>query len=629
MTVTAEEDFRDFVIARWGELEPVAQLVTLDAPTARRVTTDALADLHGQWAHLLDEGMPGAAARRTVLAGALAAARHHSSARAGGAARPGHDGLDADPDEVVVTALLPVVRRAAPLERAVLAAATVWGLDPGRVADLLGMPPAPVRDADLAVRRRLLGAHTAARAAAGWEPAEWALDRDLEDALDLLLADHTDPPDAVALVDERHRRVRRRSVVLGTGATLAAGAAAFWFVDGVATGTASEAAPQPPRPGDPVWTRTSSWPARGRLATDDRVAALVAGASPRAHLLWADDLAGQRVVVAATADASGTGGTLVRMWTGPRGASADTLLPTGLVRDRVTFIDDVVPVAVEAGPDDEDGAGAVLLLARPTVLEASYSPVVAYARNGGVGRQWTEVGLRDGVATVALRGPMPPTFRVRLDGFDAGPLGATSLGLPVPDDPKAPLADGLLEALGPFVAACTGLPVSAVQSTVVLEAAVDGDVLVPLASGERAARGRVVVAHTALPSGALLRTVRVAGDGRGGVGPVDVETTRAIASTETPVPFATRLPGFSEDVSRFLVVAPGAARAQLVGTASNTYPASEVTALRGGTGVLEIADARRAALYRLVTWDRRGRRLGAWEALFRRRDPRDLWPRVR
>ena len=49
MTVTAEEDFRDFVVARWGELEPVARLVTLDGPTARRVTTDALADLHGQW----------------------------------------------------------------------------------------------------------------------------------------------------------------------------------------------------------------------------------------------------------------------------------------------------------------------------------------------------------------------------------------------------------------------------------------------------------------------------------------------------------------------------------------------------------------------------------------------------
>ena len=77
------------------------------------------------------------------------------------------------------------------------------------------------------------------------------------------------------------------------------------------------------------------------------------------------------------------------------------------------------------------------------------------------------------------------------------------------------------------------------------------------------------------------------------------------------------------------MVAPGAARAQLVGTASNTYPASEVTALRDGTGVLEVADARRAALYRLVIWDRRGRRLGGWETLLRRRDPRDLWPRVR
>ena len=64
MTVTVEEDFRQFVVARWGELEPVAHLVTLDAETARRVTTDALADLHGRWGELLDEGPPGAAARR-------------------------------------------------------------------------------------------------------------------------------------------------------------------------------------------------------------------------------------------------------------------------------------------------------------------------------------------------------------------------------------------------------------------------------------------------------------------------------------------------------------------------------------------------------------------------------------
>lgn len=630
MTATAEEDFRDFVVARWADLEPVAHLVTLDGPTARRVTTEALADLHGQWGHLLDEGVPGVAARHAVLTGALAAARHRPSARADDDPRPVHVVLDpaAATDDLAVAALLAVVRDAAALERVVLATATVWNLDPAGAADLLGMPPATVRDADLAVRRRLLAAHTAARAAGGWEPAEWALDRDLEEALDLLLDDHSDPPDAVALVGERHRQVRRRSVLLGTGATLAAGAVAVWGVDAVVTGAATEAAPLPPRPGDPVWTSTNSWPARGRLAADAGVAAVVAGASPRAHLLWADDLAGQRVVVAAPADGSGSDGTLVRMWAGSRGADPTSLTPVDLVRNRVALVADVVVLAVEAGVDDEDGAGAVLLLARPTVLEASYSALVSYGRNGGVGRQWTDVGLRDGVATVPIRGPMPPTFRVRLDGYDGGPLGVAPLGLPTPG-PSAPLAESLLAALGPFVAACTGLPVSAVASTVVLEAPVPGDVLVPVRDGERARRGRVVVVHTTVPGGALLRTVRVAGDGREGAGPVDVETTRLIGTSDVAAPFATRLPGFLGDVSRFLVVAPGAARAQLVGTASNTYPASEVTPLRDGTGVLEVADARRAALYRLVTWDRRGRRLGGWDALFRRRDPRDLWPRVR
>ena len=466
MTVTVEEDFRQFVVARWGELEPVAHLVTLDAATARRVTTDALADLHGRWGALLDEGSPGAAARRAVLTGSLEAAaprrRTHPTRRAdAGGPRPiaGTTPDDGPTDDAVLAALTTVVQDAAPLERAVLAAGTAWGLDPYAVADLLGMPAATLRDADLAVRRRLQAAHSGARAAAGWEPAEWALDRDVEDAVDGLLSGHADPPDAVALVGERHRQVRRRSVVLGGGAALAVTAATVWGVEAVVSGAASEAAPLPPAPGDPVWATASTWPARGRLATDEGVVALVAGASPRARLLYADDVAGRRVVVASTADASGVSGTLVRMWTGPRGATATALLATGLVRDRVTFVDDVVPVVVDAGPDDEEGAGAVVLLARPTVLEASYSPTVSYARNGGVGRRWTEVPLRDGVATVPLRGPMPPAFRVRVDGFDGGPLGVTPLGLPVPD-PSTPPATSLLDALGPFVAACTGLPAS-------------------------------------------------------------------------------------------------------------------------------------------------------------------------
>ena len=384
------------------------------------------------------------------------------------------------------------------------------------------------------MRRRLLAAHTAARAASGWEPAEWALDRDLEDALDLMLADHADPPDAVALVGERHRRVRRRSVVLGTGATLAAGAVAAWFVDAVVTGTASQAAPPPPRPGDPVWMSSSSWPARGRLARDAGVAALVAGASPRAHLLWADDLAGQRVVVAATADPSGSRGTLVRMWAGPRGAAADTLLAAvGLVRDRVTLIEDVVPVAVEAGARTTRTARARCSCWR--------------------GPRWSRRRTRrswptGATAGSAVSGPTSPcaTASPRSRSADrchrpsgcgstattAHPLGATPLGLPAADL-SAPLAETLLEALGPFVAACTGLPVSAVRSSIALEMDVRR-------CRSRAGRGRVSASAAVAswsPSrpcraGPLLRTVRVAGDGRGQVGPLDVETTRVVDAAD-------------------------------------------------------------------------------------------------
>ena len=152
-----------------------------------------------------------------------------------------------------------------------------------------------------------------------------------------------------------------------------------------------------------------------------------------------------------------------------------------------------------------------------------------------MGRIWTDVSLRDGVATIPIRGSLPPAFRVHVDGYDGGPLGATPLGLATPS-PSGPLVEQFLEALGPFVAACTGLPVSAVHSSVALEAPVPGDVLVQAARGETPGRGRVVVAHTRVPSGALLRSIRVAGDGRGEAGPVDVETTRVVSPDATTAP---------------------------------------------------------------------------------------------
>ena len=284
-------------------------------------------------------------------------------------------------------ALLPV-RRATALERAVLGAGTAWGLDPGRVADLLGMPVQQLRDADASVRRRLLAAHTAARTAAGWEPAPWALDRDLDDALDLLMAGPGDPPDAVALVGERHRQVHRRSVVLGAGAALAAAAATAWGAQSVMTGVSSQAAPAAARPGDPAWAMTSSWPARGRLAND-----------PGSPPWWPAPHRARTCSTPTTSPAAAswwprrpTPAGWAAPWCGcgpARAVPARTPSPrANLVRDRMMAMD-VVPVAVEAGPDDEDGEGAVLLLARPVVLEARYSPLVAY---GAAAARWAGSG---------------------------------------------------------------------------------------------------------------------------------------------------------------------------------------------------------------------------------------------
>ncbi len=60
---------------------------------------------------------------------------------------------------------------------------------------------------------------------------------------------------------------------------------------------------------------------------------------------------------------------------------------------------------------------------------------------------------------------------------------------------------------------------------------------------------------------------------------------------------------------------------------SSSYPVSEVVPVSGGTAVLEVVNARQAAVYRLVLWDADGRRLGSWRQLFGRRDPNDMWPR--
>lgn len=620
MTLALDEDFARFVAARWSDLEPVAHLVTLDRASARSITVDALADLHAEWRDLVDEGSPAAAARRSVMTASLIRATRHPRPPAGA---PGVELADATASDECVAALVPVLRAATPVERAVLAARATWGLTQDETAGLLGMPLAPTRAAEDAVRTRLLAAHTAARVGEGGMPAEWRFEHDLIDAVDLLLGDQDDPPDPAELVGSRRGRVRRRSLVLGGVAAVCVATLGGWAVREVGLGAASGRVTSPPGPGDPVWQSAATWPARGSLAQDAGLAALALTGSPGSRLLFADDLPGRRVVIVGSTNRSGTPGTEVRLWTGHEGAAPEDLVETPLARTRVQFADDVVPVVVPAPA--QAGLPDLLVLARPRVLAAEYSTRVSYLRTGEVNRSWTEVRLTGGVAKVPLRSPVPPALRVRVDGYDGAAVGAVVMGLG-PPDLSAPLAESLVRAVGPFVAACTGAEPSSLRHTVVLEIEVSGDLVDVDGIG---GGGRVAVVQTRLPNGALLRSVRAAVGEQEPGRRIDLETIRPIRLGDSGQPFAVRLPWYGARTGRFLVLAPGAARAQLGAIASSVYPTSEVTPLVDGAGILDVPDARLASVYRLVLWSSSGERLGAWRQVFRRGDPRDLWARPR
>ena len=523
--------------------------------------------------------------------------------------------MGAEPDEDAVTAAAAGPRRAAPLERAALAAASCGGSSrPG--GDLLGMPSAPCSRHARRCSVDFSGAHRGP-GVAGSEPDEWAIERDLEDALELLLRDHADPPDPAALVGERHRQVRRRSLVVAGTATLAVGTAASWGVDAVP-------AARHPRP------RHSHRAPVTPLAHDEHLARARepanrpggAGRRPRpgphpGHLLFADDLPGQRVVVAA---AFGRQRRLGHRAPVDRPARRSLRHPAA---DRPGPRPDHVPRPTSCRSScrlpDRDRSPGPAAAGAAHVLTAEYSTRVTYASTGEAMRTWTEVPLAPGP-----RGSPSPGRCRRAAGQARGLrrwAGGDVTAGPGRPDPTGPVAASLLEAVGPFVSAVTGPARHRLRSRVVLEAAGAGDVSCPRVTVRRL-RGLAAVVVTHLPGGARLRTVRVAGDGRGEVGPGDLETARGDPRRRRRAPFAVRLPGFTLDVRRFLVLAPGAARAQLVAaTASNVYPASPVTALSGGTGVLEVVNARLAAVVPARHLEPTGRRLGGWRQVFRRARP--------
>ncbi|HYJ26424.1 MAG TPA: hypothetical protein VEW73_01840, partial [Nocardioides sp.] len=425
MTLTVEDDFRAFVSARWPDLEGVAFVVTLDPGTARRVTAEALATLHQQWGAALDEGRPGATARRSVLTAAVAAARPGAAGvERPVVARPPGRGADAEEDEPVLTALEDAVRASTPLERALVGAGSVWGAEPDEVADLLGLPLAEVRQKALALRARLVATHDEARAAQGLAPADWALDVDLDAVVENLLGGQGDPPDPAALVEERRRSVQRRSLVAGGAATVAAGAVAWWALgrgpdpSGASTASATPGRLGLPPPDDPSWDKVASWTARGALATDPRVQGLVvSGTSGISRLLFADDVAGRRLVVSGTSN-PGTDDVILQAWQGERGDDPTTLKEVPFQSPFVPGGQDAMVLAVPTSPGT-----LLVVLARPSVTEAAYSLTVIPTVEGTVRREWVGVPVVAGIGSTRLPDDPGPALRGRAAGFDGPAIG--------------------------------------------------------------------------------------------------------------------------------------------------------------------------------------------------------------
>ena len=514
-------------------------------------------------------------------------------------------------DDVVVAALVDTLRTASALERALVAAGALWGCGPDEVADLLGMPAAHVRAAETRVRARLVEAHAGARAADELDPAPWALDGDLTAAVEHLLEGLGDPPDPTALVDDRRRTVRRRSLLAGAAAVAATGAAA-WAVVGTeqpepaaaAGGSATPSSTEPPPADDPSWRDVSSWAPRGSLAGDSGVQALViARSSGAARLLWADDVGAHRLVVTATQAWPDAIELRLQVWRGAAGVDAASMTEIELVNPLLGQARDAIFLALPAYPGTQ-----FVVLARPTVQRAAVSPTVRPTVEGTVRRSWEPVPVEDGIGVFEIGEEAGPALRVRCDQLDGPPSGVTQTWV---DRAGRDALAGFDEETRRFVAAATGQSTDEVRTEVVTSVKVGGSVIDPDAFSPEGGDGRVVVLRTTTAGGGLVRSVRVVDDGRSSFNWLDAEPP-SVFPADTPLdePVVVRLEDARPRVGRYLVVAPGADRVQLLSTAPNAYPVSRVVRTRDGVAIVEVINADWAAAFRLVRRTASGRLVG-------------------
>ena len=506
----------------------------------------------------------------------------------------------------------------------------MWAAGPEEVAALAGMPGAAVRAEAETLRVRLAEAHDRARDGEGLAPAEWELDRDLDDAVTALLRDQGDPPDPAALVVERARGVRRRAVVIG-GLAAAGIAAGTWAVgSSLGWGGAADLAGSGalPPPGDPSWASTSTWAARGALAADEAIQALViARSAPGSRLLWADD-AGDRRIVVARVPPSTLESTAIAMWVGRRGADPGSLEEVPLTVGEIRRTGDAVAAVV---PDGSGEGGLLVLLTRPRVLRSYYSPVVEYLPAGGAHRRWTEVELTDGAGASYVPTPPGPALRVRVGRYDGPPAGPqqVSLGAGDEDGASRDVGDALLVVASSFVAASSGRPTDGIRSAIVRYGITTGDVIDPQAVVVDPREGRVAVVHTTTADGALLR-LGAGARRRPRLGPLPRPRDRAAhlrpgrrapVRDAPPRRFATRWVASSSSrperrprhsCSPCIPTPTPSPRSASCARASASSRSS--TPARPGSTASSSGTPTAT-------------KLGSWRQLFGRRDPNDMWPR--
>lgn len=589
----------DFVTARWSELEAVALLATLDPVGARETTAAALTAVRNRWAEVLEEGRPTATARDELLARLARSGARPRPRREPPAPTPVPEVLrtaavdPADPDDPVPLSLLAALARETPGARAVLAAGVAWD------DDTQARPPDDVR-------ARLLDAHRSARAAAGLPSDDRLLGPDLVALVERLARTQPDPPDPAVLVEDRVRGMRRRSLVVG-GALAAGVAATGWAVGAARDGSGGASAARRPAgapttagPDDPAWTTTSRWPARGRLATDAGVRAVVDRSGHRARLLWADDVHGVRVVVAARFD-DGTppGSTRVEVWSGPLSTPAARLAGVPYAADVLHGSEDVVALGVPAP------RGAVLVvLGRPGVRDGDFSPVVHPTAAGSVERTWRAVPVRDGVGSALVERPWGSAGRVRCGSYDGYVLVPTAWGAATQPGRGDPVAE-----LVATVASATGLPRTRLRGEVVVDSIASGSVIDPFALSATDGDGRVVLTRVTTPEGAVVRAIEVHDDGRS-TSPTRLDFGPFVVPADAgDEPAVVWLDDIRPGTGRYLVVVPAGGRTcRLLATSTGAHPLSKAVPLKGRSAVVPVLDAPGPSAVRLVVEDAAGRR---------------------